>query len=45
MEGIRHVMDTGVLVDILRPVSNGYHILVRIVPEISSLAFDNVFDA
>ena len=36
MEGIRHVMDTGILVDIQRPVSNSYHMPVRIVPEISS---------
>ena len=36
MEGIRHVMDTGVQVDIQRPVSNTYHMPVGIVPGISS---------
>ena len=36
VEGIRHVMDTGVQVDIQRQVSKIYHMPVRIVPEISS---------
>ena len=36
MEGIRHVMDTGVQVDIQRQVSKSYHMPVGIVPEISS---------
>ena len=36
VEGIRHVVDTGVQVDIQRPVSNTYHMPVRIIPEISS---------
>ena len=30
VEGIRHVVDTGVQVDIQRPVSNTYHIPVRL---------------
>ena len=39
MEGIRRVVDTGVLVDIQRAVSNSYHMPVRTVPEISLQVF------
>ena len=36
VEGIRRIVDTGVQVDIQRPVRKSYHMPVRIVPEISS---------
>ena len=36
MEGIRHAMDIGAQVDMQRPVSDGYHIPMNVVPEMSS---------